>query len=149
MRIKQHYTKSKIRLQKLDYLIDVAESSKPQPEIPIVYNEDRSDEYVHPYEKTAVVLVNGFNGMSDINLLSGTSSLAAFAMDTIRLTINLQPKGYTGTVNNVAVITATTPYGGINMNSSSQSFANETSKTPTPSVIPDLKIDIRSIQSLG
>ncbi len=89
-----------------------------------------------------LVTNNGFNGMSDINLLSGTSSLAAFAIDTIRLTINLQPKGYTGTVNNVAVITATTPYGVINMNSSSQSFANETSKTPTTSVIPDLTIDI-------
>ncbi|MBP5999616.1 MAG: gliding motility-associated C-terminal domain-containing protein [Sediminibacterium sp.] len=89
-----------------------------------------------------LVTNNGFNGMSDINLLSGTSSLAAFAMDTIRLTINLQPKGYTGTVNNLAVITATTPYGVINMNSSSQSFANETSKTPTSSVIPDLTIDI-------
>ena len=89
-----------------------------------------------------LVTNNGFNGMADINLLSGTSTLAAFAIDTIRLTINLQPKGYTGTVNNVAVITATTPYGVINMNSSSQSFANETSKTPTPSVIPDLTIDI-------
>ena len=85
---------------------------------------------------------NGFNGISDINLLSGSSSLAAFVMDTIRLTINLQPKGYTGTVNNVAIITATTPYGVVNMNSSSKSFASETSKSPTPSVIPDLSIDI-------
>ncbi len=85
---------------------------------------------------------NGYNGMSDINLINGTSTLAPFTTDTIRLTINLQPKGYTGTVNNIAVITATTPYGIINMNSSSQSFANEISKTPTPSLIPDLTIDI-------
>jgi gliding motility-associated-like protein len=89
-----------------------------------------------------LVTNNGFNGMSDLNLLNGSSTLAAFAIDTIRLTVNLQPKGYTGTVNNTAVIAATTPYGVINMNSSSQAFANETAKTPTPSVIPDLTIDI-------
>jgi gliding motility-associated-like protein len=85
---------------------------------------------------------NGFNGTNDINLLNGSSSLAALATDTIRLIINLQPKGYNGTVNNVAVVTATTPYGVINMNSSSQSFSTEGDKTPTPSVIPDLTIDI-------
>ncbi len=85
---------------------------------------------------------NGFNGMNDINLINSTSTLAPSATDTIRLTVNLQPKGFAGTVNNIAVVTATTPYGIINMNSSSQSFANESSKTPTPSIIPDLSIDI-------
>jgi gliding motility-associated-like protein len=89
-----------------------------------------------------LVFNNAFNGKTDIQLLKATSSLAAAAIDTIRLTVNLQPKGYSGTVNNVAVITATTPYGNLSINSSSTSFANETVKSPTPAVIPDLAIDI-------
>jgi amino acid transporter len=63
-RIKHHYNVSKKRLQQLDYLTKVAESEKPQPEIPITYNNERGDEYFDPYEKTAVVLVSGYNGMS-------------------------------------------------------------------------------------
>lgn len=89
-----------------------------------------------------LVFNNAFNGKTDIQLLRSNSVLAANTTDTIRLTLNLQPKGYTGTVNNVAVITATTPYGSFSMNSSSTGFANETVKTPTPLTIPDLKIDI-------
>jgi gliding motility-associated-like protein len=89
-----------------------------------------------------LVFNNAFNGKTDVQLLKATSSLAAAAIDTIRLTVNLQPKGYSGTVNNVAVITATTPYGNLSINSSSTSFANETVKSPTPAVIPDLAIDI-------
>jgi gliding motility-associated-like protein len=58
------------------------------------------------------------------------------------MTVNLQPKGFNGTVNNVAVVTATTPYGNLNINSSTTGYANETAKLPTPSVIPDLAIDI-------
>ena len=89
-----------------------------------------------------LVFNNAFNGKTVVQLLKATSSLAAAAIDTIRLTVNLQPKGYSGTVNNMAVITATTPYGNLSINSSSTSFANETVKSPTPAVIPDLAIDI-------
>ncbi len=89
-----------------------------------------------------LVFNNAFNGKTDVQLLKATSSLVAAAIDTIRLTVNLQPKGYSGTVNNVAVITATTPYGNLSINSSSTIFANETVKSPTPAVIPDLAIDI-------
>ena len=85
---------------------------------------------------------NLFNGKTDIQLLKATSSLVAAAIDTIRMTVNLQPKGYNGTVNNQAVITATTPYGTLNINSSSTSYTNETAKLPTPSVIPNLSLDI-------
>lgn len=83
-----------------------------------------------------------FNGKTDIQLIKSTSTLAASAIDTIILTVNLQPKGFKGTVNNLAVITATTPYGNLSINSSTTGFANETAKLPTPAVIPDLSIDI-------
>jgi gliding motility-associated-like protein len=85
---------------------------------------------------------SGFNGKTDIQLIKPTSTLAAFAIDTIRMTVNLQPKGFNGTVNNVAVVTATTPFGNLNINSSTTGYANETVKMPTPSIIPDLAIDI-------
>jgi gliding motility-associated-like protein len=83
-----------------------------------------------------------FNGKTDIHLLKTTSQLASNAVDTIRLTLNIQPKGYYGVVNNIATITATSPNGTFSLNSSSTSFANETIKTPTPLSIPDLAIDI-------
>jgi gliding motility-associated-like protein len=68
--------------------------------------------------------------------------LAASAIDTVRLIVNLQPKGYNGTVNNVAIVTASTPYGPLNINSSTKGYTDETTKLPTPVVIPDLSIDI-------
>jgi len=85
---------------------------------------------------------SAFNGKTDIQLIKSTSTLAASAIDTIILTVNLQPKGFKGTVNNLAVISATTPYGNLSINSSTTGFANETAKLPTPAVIPDLSIDI-------
>jgi gliding motility-associated-like protein len=85
---------------------------------------------------------NLFNGKTDIELLKTTSKLSASAIDTIKMTVNLQPRGYKGTVNNIAVISATSPFGNLSINSSNTSFTSETSKLPTPSVIPDLAIDI-------
>jgi gliding motility-associated-like protein/uncharacterized repeat protein (TIGR01451 family) len=85
---------------------------------------------------------NTFNGKTDIQLLKSTSLLAPNSTDTINLTLNLQPKGYAGVLNNVALLTATTPYGSFSMNSSSSVFANEIVKTATPLMVPDLKIDI-------
>jgi gliding motility-associated-like protein len=85
---------------------------------------------------------NTFNGKTDIQLLKSTSSLAPNSTDTINLTLNLQPKGYAGVLNNIALLTATTPYGSFSMNSSSSVFANEIVKTSTPLMVPDLKIDI-------
>ncbi len=89
-----------------------------------------------------LVYNNAFNGKTDIQLLKTTSSLAASAIDTVRLIVNLQPKGYNGTVNNVAIVTASTPYGPLNINSSTKGYTDETTKLPTPVVIPDLSIDI-------
>jgi hypothetical protein len=88
---------------------------------------------------------NGFNGKSDIQLIKSISMLAAASVDTIKLTLNLQPKGFNGTVNNVAVVTASSPDGNLSINSTINGFGNETSKLPTPSIIPDLKIDIPEI----
>jgi len=60
--IKGHYEKTSKRLKKLDYLVKIAELGTPNPALPICYNEQRSDKHMRPHDKTAVLLVNGFNG---------------------------------------------------------------------------------------
>ena len=89
-----------------------------------------------------LIFNSGFNGKTDIQLIKSSSTLVAGAIDTIKMTVNLQPKGYNGTLNNLAIVTSTTPYGSLTINSSTSSFANETVKLTTPSVIPELSIDI-------
>jgi gliding motility-associated-like protein len=89
-----------------------------------------------------LVFNNAFNGKTDIQLLKATSILAASAIDTLRLVVNLQPKGYNGTVNNLAIVTASSSYGPLKINSSSKANNEVSAKLPTPSVIPNLVIDI-------
>jgi gliding motility-associated-like protein len=85
---------------------------------------------------------SGFNGKADIQLTKATSTLAASASDTIRMTVNIQPKGFNGIINNVAIVNAITPNGPLNINSSIKGSADESTKLPTPTLIPDLVIDI-------
>ena len=89
-----------------------------------------------------LIFNNGFNGKSDIQLVSPTSRLAASSVDTIKMMVNIQPKGFKGTVNNLALVTSTSPYGSLTINSSTSTYNSETTKLPTPSLIPDLVIDI-------
>jgi gliding motility-associated-like protein len=57
--------------------------------------------------------------------------------------INVIPNGYSGVLQNTAILNAKTPYGKLSMNSSSKSWSSsDITKTPTPYTIPDLRIDI-------
>ncbi len=83
-----------------------------------------------------------FNGSNDINVTNNTSTLAPFAKDTAKFTLNLIPKGYNGSLNNIAYVKADTKWGTITMQSSSETKANETTKSPTTYLVKDLKIYI-------
>ncbi len=84
-----------------------------------------------------------FNGKTDINVTTYASKLIANAIDTIKLVINVIPNGYSGVLQNTAILNAKTPYGKLSMNSSSKSWSSsDITKTPTPFTIPDLRIDI-------
>ena len=90
---------------------------------------------------------NSFNGSTSQLLTTIASKVSAFAKDTIVFTLNLVPKGFSGVMNNAATIAVTTPYGIINMNSSSATKIAEVSKLPTPVTIPDVLIDIPELFS--
>lgn len=89
-----------------------------------------------------LIASNSFNGNSDINLTLPASILAPLAKDTSKFVINLVPKGYSGTLTNVAYVKANTKWGTIIMQSSSATKANETSKAPTNYYVKDLSISI-------
>lgn len=84
-----------------------------------------------------------FDGNNDIKVTSASSSLGAFAKDTAKFTMNLIPKGYTGTLSNIAYVTADTKWGTIVMQSSSSSASNNTAtKNSTTYFVKDLRIYI-------
>jgi gliding motility-associated-like protein len=83
-----------------------------------------------------------FNGNNNINLTLDSSTLAPYAKDTLTLVMNLEPKGFTGAIKNIAAVNATTKWGAITMESSSLTKATETSKTPTNYNIKEFKIFI-------
>jgi gliding motility-associated-like protein len=68
--------------------------------------------------------------------------LNPLSIDTVRLSLNFIPYGFSGQLNNTAVVNAKTPYGNISMNSSSSVLAGELSKNPTKYTIPELLINI-------
>ena len=86
------------------------------------------------------LIANGrFDGMNDINVTS-SSVLAPFAIDTSRFTMNLVPKGYTGTLSNIAYVKADTKWGTIVMQSSAS--ATNGTYAATTYYVKDLPITI-------
>ena len=83
-----------------------------------------------------------FDGKSDINVTTASSSLAAFAKDTAKFTMNLIPKGYYGILSNIAYVKADTKWGTIIMQSSDKSSNDLNSKNPTTYVVKDLNVYI-------
>ena len=80
-----------------------------------------------------------FDGLNDINV-TASSNLLPYAIDTLRFTMNLVPKGYNGNLTNIAYVKADTKWGAVTMQSSSSAVKG----TYDPSIyfVKDLKIDI-------
>lgn len=84
-----------------------------------------------------------FDGNNDIKVTSASSSLGAFAKDTAKFTMNFVPKGYTGTLSNIAYVKADTKWGTIVMQSTSSSASdNLVNKDPTTYFVKDLRVYI-------
>ena len=83
-----------------------------------------------------------FNGNSTINLTDTSSKVLSNKADTSSLVINIIPKGYVGSLTNVANVKVDTKWGTVNMISSADNKAIETTKRPTPYTIKDLQIVI-------
>ncbi|MFZ9299485.1 MAG: tandem-95 repeat protein [Chitinophagaceae bacterium] len=53
----------------------------------------------------------GYNGRTVVELLNASSTLAGNATDSIVIMVKVEPNGYSGNINNLADITATTKWG--------------------------------------
>jgi gliding motility-associated-like protein len=92
---------------------------------------------------TGGLIVNkSFNGNVDFTLTTNQSILKPLAVDTIKLNVNISPYGFSGKLFNTAYANAKSPFGKIQISSSSTGPIGETVKTPTLFTIPDLAINI-------
>lgn len=85
---------------------------------------------------------SSFNGSTDFTLTTGQSSLKPLAVDTIRLNLNISPFGISGKLYNTAFANAKSPYGKVQVASTSTNPIGETIKQPTLFTIPELAINI-------
>ena len=85
---------------------------------------------------------SSFNGNSDINVTLATSSIAPNGKDSAMFTVNIVPRGFNGTLMNIAYIKANTKWGTISMQSSVNTKVNESIKAPTNYNVNDLRLSI-------
>ncbi len=86
-----------------------------------------------------------YNGNSQTDLLSDISQLAGLTKDSIQVYLKVSPNGYSGTLYNSAVLTATSPFGTFSVTSNDPTIGNGTAvRQPTPFTIPLVDIFIPS-----
>ena len=86
-----------------------------------------------------------YNGNSQIELLNDGSQLPGLKTDSVNLTIKMIPNGFSGTLNNVAIQTAKSPYGIFRVTSNDPKVGNGIAvREPTKFVIPIIDIFIPS-----
>jgi gliding motility-associated-like protein len=84
-----------------------------------------------------------FNGNSDINVTLPSSTLNGFGKDSAKFVMNLVPNGYSGTLSNIAYVSANTKWGTIVMQSTANTSASPlATKTPTTYLVSDLSLSI-------
>ncbi len=91
-----------------------------------------SDFIVVSNKVTGSLIANtAFNGSTDANVTTSISNLKAASSDTAKFVMNLAPNGYSGTLTNIASVSANTIWGKINLSS-----------IPTSYYVADLQINI-------
>jgi gliding motility-associated-like protein len=92
------------------------------------------------------LIANGlYNGNSQIELLDNGSQLPGLKTDSVNLTIKMIPNGFSGTLNNVAIQTAKSPYGIFRVTSNDPTVGNGILvREPTKFIIPIIDIFIPS-----
>jgi gliding motility-associated-like protein len=83
-----------------------------------------------------------FDGKIDIAVTAAQSKLAGFAKDTATFIMNLVPKGYAGTLSNIAYVNANTIWGPVTIQSSNTARLGEIAKNATTYFVRDLKVYI-------
>ena len=102
-----------------------------------------SDFNVVSNKATGGVIANyRYNGSTNTNLTDSSSKIDGHKIDTSYLVVNISPKGYAGQLTNIASVQVDTKWGTLNMLSSVDTRANETSKAPTPYIIKDILVFI-------
>ena len=89
-----------------------------------------------------LIAATSFDGQSRNDLLQSSSWLLPKATDTVDLIVHLETESYNGNISNQAMLNVVTPYGSVNMQSSSKIKSEEISKLPTISALPKIAIKI-------
>jgi gliding motility-associated-like protein len=86
-----------------------------------------------------------YNGNSQIDLLSDVSQLGGLTTDSVQVFLKVNPNGFSGKLNNTAVLTANSPFGTFSVTSNDPTVGNGVSvRNPTPFTIPVIDIFIPS-----
>ena len=96
---------------------------------------------------TKLTANSSYNGNTQINLLGNPSKLLGLQSDTVLLVIKISPKGYSGSINNTALISGVSPFSGRVgpvLSNDPSNLNNTGSNNPTISILPSLKIIIPS-----
>lgn len=87
----------------------------------------------------------GFDGKAQIDLLNDISKLDGLKADSVQITIKFFPNGFAGSLNNVATLTARSPYGLFSVSSNDPiANGNPSIRMPTKFDIPLIDIFIPS-----
>jgi gliding motility-associated-like protein len=82
-----------------------------------------------------------YNGRTNTNMLSDVSKLPGSKKDSVQMTIKVFPNGFSGLLNNVAVLSAYSPLGFITVSSNDPLSNNDpTVRLPTKFVLPVVDI---------
>ncbi|MFM7839928.1 MAG: gliding motility-associated C-terminal domain-containing protein, partial [Chitinophagaceae bacterium] len=73
---------------------------------------------------TTLIRNTGFDGKTNTDLLASGSTLAGNGVDSILLVVNVDPKGYSGALNNTAIGTAVSKWGAVTRESIDLSLSN-------------------------
>ncbi len=90
---------------------------------------------------------SSYNGSSQINLLGYPSKLLGLQSDTVLLVVKISPKGYSGSINNTALISGVSPISGRVgpvLSNDPTNYNNSGSSKPTLTILPLLDIIIPS-----
>ncbi|MCF8215171.1 MAG: gliding motility-associated C-terminal domain-containing protein, partial [Chitinophagaceae bacterium] len=90
----------------------------------------------------------GFDGRAQVNLLAASTTLGAYAKETIEITVKVLPNGYSGNVNNTAEGTAVAKWFNVTRQSIDTTASNgrkHGAGLPTLTVLPMVDIKISDV----
>jgi gliding motility-associated-like protein len=84
-----------------------------------------------------------YDGKTNLQMLSDVSKLPGFKKDSVQMTIKVFPNGFSGTLNNIAVLTANSPLGFVSVSSNDPLTNTDPQvRAPTKFVLPVVDIFI-------